>query len=441
MAVDSASSYKAATSQADLQFIKDGWELDDAESAELHNSTKDTLTFLFDMVRKYELPGDYALNKEAVENYVSWSSKPDSQLVNKVAWLEGHQSDYSEFGPYWLELAKDYYKSGEYSKCLDSIGRYESVTTRIFRKNIDYANVLPMAIISAKETMTNEEYVKTADNYCTIILANTKDDDWTLRFFTAQIYMDIYAITKDATYLKKAYKTTYDNVVVLVDGQKKMNEAYLKEVKEEKAKKDATKREKEEIKSYNKTIKEERKTALPPVSEALYLNCDLLFALAEECNITPSDKMTIEELLHENGENIFLTQVLDARFRFNDIEQIKANDIKMTFDGKSLTIPAVCVSDRSVLTVTVTGPDGSTTIDDWIVDKVTRPKDASVSDFEVIFRSKTGKDYKYQAGENVTIKIIPVMESPEECFEMDYKVIETKIAFVFKGIAFERVTG
>ena len=115
MAVDSATSYMTATSQADLQFLKDGWELDDKESEELHNSTKSALNYMLDMVRNYDIPGDYALNKEAVEDYVFWSSKPDSQLERKISWFESNLETYSAFGTYWLELAKDYYNYEDYN--------------------------------------------------------------------------------------------------------------------------------------------------------------------------------------------------------------------------------------------------------------------------------------------------------------------------------------
>ena len=58
MAVDAKTSYDSATSHADMQFIQEGWELDDAESSALHESTKAALTYLLDMVRTYDLPGD-----------------------------------------------------------------------------------------------------------------------------------------------------------------------------------------------------------------------------------------------------------------------------------------------------------------------------------------------------------------------------------------------
>ena len=441
MAVDAKSSYDSARSQADLQFLKDGWELDDAENAELHNSTKSALNYMLNMVRDYDLPGDYALNEESVKDFVSWSSKPDTQLVGKISWLETHESTYSEFGPYWLELAKDYYNSGDYERCLKSVEHYESIATRVFRKDIDYANALPMAIISAKETLNDSDYIEIADKYCTAILNNTKDNDWTLRYFAAQIYMDLYAQTKDSGYLDDAYQIAFDNVNILVDEQRTLNTAYLSDIVEEKAGKNASKREKEEVKSYNKSLKEERKIALPPVHEALYLNCDLLFALAEERNITPDEQSRIESIIHVGGENIFLTQALDNRFWFNGgTEELNADEAMISFNGEKFVIPAACVTDRSNLVMTISGPNGTSTIEDWTVTNVKRPKDATTSEFEVTYESKEGKAYKYQAGETVTIKVIPVEESPKEFLEFTYNVIEEKKAIILNGIKFERVT-
>ena len=441
MAVDSASSYKAATSQADLQFIKDGWELDDAESAEIHNSTKNALNYMFNMVRDYDLPGDYALSAEAVEDFVTWSSKPDSQLVNKIRWMESHKGTYEVYGPYWLEIAKDYYNSGRYQDCLDAFKEYEAISTRIFRRDIDYATALPMAIIAAKETLNSEDYRKLAENYCSVILRNTKDLNWSLRYFVAQIYIDLYRETNDDSYIDKAYQVVYDNVNELVNKQKEMNTAYLADVVEVKAGKDATKRQKEEIKQYNKVIKKERKTALPPVDEALYLNCDLLFSLAEMRDTTPNEKRDIEAMLHENGENIFLTQALDDRFWFDKrAEAMEIADIDVSFDGKKMTLPATCITNRSIISATVTGANGTISIDDWIVTNVKRPKGASCAEFIVYLESKNGKDYKYQVGDTVTIKVVPVSESPDEFMEFVYDVTAIKVAYVFPGIDFvERV--
>lgn len=104
---------------------------------------------MVNMVRENNLPGDYSLNEESVQAFVSW--KNNTNLVRKIAWLETNQSVYSQFGPYWLTMARCYYDSGEYEKCLESVDQYESIATRIFRKDTDYAEILPIAILSGKK--------------------------------------------------------------------------------------------------------------------------------------------------------------------------------------------------------------------------------------------------------------------------------------------------
>jgi len=437
MAVDSATSYTSATSQADLQYLKDGWELDDKEAEELHNSRKNALNYMFNMVRDNSLPGDFALNEDSVGSFVDWKNK--TNLTSKIAWFESNEKTYQEFGPYWLEMAKEYYDSGEYRKCLKAFAEYENVNTRILRQDFDYAKAAPMAIIAAKETMGNTKYVETAEKYLQIIKDNTKDTDWSLRYFAAQIYLDLYKTTEKKNYLNEAYKLAFDNVNCLIDTQKELNQKYLEDIVEIKPESDATKREKEEVKQYNKMLKAARKVELPPVSEALYLNCDLLFALAGEKNISNTEKNRVDSILHENGERIFLTEALDDRFWFNPIyEHIDAKNINITFDGKELTIPAICISDRSQVIMEVEQGGVKTTIADWKVESVTRKDKNDCTSFLVLFTSEMAKKYKYKAGDNIVIKVIPVAEAPNEAMVFDYDVIATKVVFVFDGIAFER---
>ncbi len=444
MGIDSATNFKNATSQADLQFLKDGWELEDSEASELHNSTKNALSYMFDIVRDYDLPGDYALNKGAIEDFVAWSSKPDSQLVRKISWFETNQKTYEEFGPYWLELAKDYYNHNQYKECLSCIKKYEKISTRIFRKDKDYAKVLPMAIISAKETMKDEgKYIKEAEEYCREIYKNTDDDEWEIRYFTAQIYMDLYARSeaKEGRYIDEAYKIIKENVNVLVDEQKNLNTTYFEDIKKAKAASGATDREKKEVKNYNKFIKEERKVALPPVSEALYLNCDLLFSLADKKKNSDTEKHDIDDILHENGEKLFLTDALDNRFWFeHNNEKLNLNDLDISFEGDSLTIPATIVTDRSNIVITITNGDETKTISDWEVKEVKRPKKSKdCSEFSVEYKSEEGNEYEFTSGEKIKITVTPVEETPEEHIDFKYNVVAIKKAFVFNDINFERV--
>ncbi|MCM1122600.1 MAG: hypothetical protein NC416_08455 [Eubacterium sp.] len=131
-----------------------------------------------------------------------------------------------------------------------------------------------------------------------------------------------------------------------------------------------------------------------------------------------------------------MTHALDDRFWFeNNHAGFNAAEIEVSFEGGELSIPAICITDRSAINVTVTG----TAMEDWVVTNVKRPKDASCSEFVVSLESEIGKKYKYQVGDRVTIKVIPVEESPDEYVEFEYDVIAAKKAFVFNGIDFERV--
>lgn len=439
MTIDSASKYASATSQATMQQLKDGWELDDEENAELHKSRKNALSYMLSMVRDNNLPGDYALNEDSVAKFVEW--KNESNLESKILWFESHESTYKMFGQYWLELAKNYYENGNYQKCIDSIEQYTSITSKIFRQDCAYAEVLPLAIISAKETMSIEDYIEYANTYAPIILKNTKDDNWALRYIVAQLYIDLYTFTNDTSYLEYACDIVFNSINILKKSQLNLNEEYLAGYQKIKAEKDATKREKKEIRQYNKLQKEHYKTAVPPVNEALYLNCDLLFALADKLHISKEKQNKIDAVLHENDKPLFLTTVLDNKFWFskrNDV--IDTNDIPIEFDGDTLLIPANYITEQSDIYITISNNKKEKVLDDWKITNTERPKKGGFDEYLVTLKSETAKDYKYKNGDHIKITIIPVKDSPEYCFNINYKVDISKIAKVIKDTKFKKVT-
>lgn len=455
MAVDSISGFFSSKAQADLQNIKDGWELDDEAKAELHQSTINTLNYMFDMVRDYDIPGDFALSKEAIEDYIKWAEKSDSELDGKISWFteQGHYNTYKMFGPYWLELAQDYYKKGEYEKCLESIESYERITTRVLRKDADYARVLPMAIVSAKNTMESKDYVEIADKYCSIIRNNTKDSDWVLRYFVAQTYIENYEITNDSAYIDKAYDITFNNVNNLVGDQRALNDKYQAELTPLDIPKDASKSKKKQIKAYNKALKKQRETELPPVNDALYWNCDRLFDLVkmkEEINRkedNEAEKRKIESILHikrKDGETtdewqpLFLTKPLDDYFWFIKLPKIDEDAINIEFKGTVMSIPAPYISDRYNVDVTVSGKPGP---GDWTVTNVTRPKNAGYEDF--IVSLKSDEKYEYKDGDVVKVVVTPVDDAsgkPKAKLIFQYKVVPKWSYAVTKAVNFERVT-
>ena len=282
MAINSISSYQSATTQAELQYLQDGWELDDEASEVFYNLRSDAFDYMIDIVREYDLPGYLALNEKAIEEFVSWKGKDD--VNRRILFLENNVETYQAFGSYWLLLAESYYSIGNYAQCLDAIHSYETLSTRIFRKDYEYAKILPLAVIASEHVLTENEFVAIAEQYAKKILDNIDTEDWDLRYFATQIYVNLYAKTQNTTYLWDAYSVVLSNVNYLVDEQLTMNTTYTAKVQEEAIPAGTTKDKETQIKKYNQLVKEKRKTELPPVSEPLMLNCDLLFSIATQLN-------------------------------------------------------------------------------------------------------------------------------------------------------------
>ncbi len=163
MAVDSVTSYAAATEELDLQYLQDGWALDDEEAATLHNSRKNTFSYMIKMVRDYDVPGDLSLTEKSVEEFVKW--KNNTNTVARIHFLESNKDTYQNYGGYWLLLAESYYDNGDYQKCLQSINSYEALDVRIFRKDYEYSRVLPLAINAAEQVYNSADYVSEAKRY------------------------------------------------------------------------------------------------------------------------------------------------------------------------------------------------------------------------------------------------------------------------------------
>lgn len=441
MAVDSYTSYSSSKSDADLQYLKDGWELDDAQANTLHNSSLQLFNYMLDMSREYSIPAEYSLTEESVKEFVKWENTKN--IVQKLQFLENNKKTYEKFGNYWLVLAKTYYDAADkgydedgYEKCLKAIAEYENLNVSIFRKDHEYVSVLPIAISAAAETMTKPQYVEFADKYSQKILNNTSNDEWALRYFAAQTYIDLYTKTKGDFYLKKAYDITLNNVNELVSEQKTQNAEYLADIVEEKIPEDSTKQEKQDIKQYNKMIKEQRKKELPPVYEPLILNCDLLFALAGQIDIKQSEKKKIENILREDGEPLFLTKSLDDLYSFSDIV---SEQYDISFDGKNVMIPAKCLSDSSILKVTVFDGDG-TPFEDVELVEVDRAKQKNIDNFVATYSSKELSKYKYTGDSVIQIDLVPVEGSNCQNISASFKVAEMKkFAFLIDNPVFERV--
>lgn len=436
MAVDSYSSYTAYTEETDLQYLQDGWALDDEESAEVHNSRLMAFSYMLGMVRENELDGESALNENAVDQFVEW--KNNTNVTRRIQFLESNEKTYKALGEYWIVLAHSYFENENYQKCLDAISHYESAGAKIFRKDYDYGKVLPRAILSARNILEEADYIKAADKYLPLIIENSDISDWAINYFVASTYADLYARTNNVTYIEAAYKLEKDVVNELIDEQQKLNEKYLADIQEVEADKNADKKEKKEVASYNKMIKEQRKIELPPISDALYINCEMLLALANELNLSSSQKNELDKMLHDNGEALFLNQFAEAKTHFTNSTITALSSPIISYSGDELHIPAVLLSNDSVIKTVIKSADGTITIDDWKLEEVDRKK-KTLSEFDAKYMSSAAKKVKYTDGTIVQVYIYKDREALEPEAIIRFKATEYTKFGVFHPLSFLRI--
>lgn len=429
MALDSINSYLTSSAQADMQYLQDGWDLDDKQAAVLHGIRKGTFNYMVETVREYQLPGKLALTEQAVSDFVIWKNKSNNLQV--IQFFEENRETYQAFGPYWLTLADCYFRNGDYAKCLEAIAQYELLNTQIFRRDYEYARILPLAIIAAHEEQDTISYIETATRYSEMILRNTTNNEWPLRYFAAQTFIELFSLTNNHDYLLRAYDIALSNVNYMVEEQKSLNSTYLENVKTITADKTATKSQQEEIKQYNKLLTEKRKTELPPIYEPLLLNCELLFSLAEELGMPETELQRIDGILHENGEPIFLIEPINAQYSMKSDPDIDSLKGCIVFDGTLLSIPVQLVSEQYSIKVSVT-TDGETIVyDDWTLEKVERKDKSDISSFVAHFSSKAIKKHKFAVGARISVKIQPDTEYSTSMICCDYNAVAGKTLMVF----------
>ena len=404
MAIDAASSYESAKAAAELQYLKDGWQLDDDEAEELHQSRKDMFDHMVNIVNDYKFDGYLALTEEPVAEFSRW--KNEENVVARIQFLESNQKTYQAYGGYWLTLAESYYDNGEYQKCVEAVLAYEGIAARIFRRDFEYAHVLPLAIAASEQIHSIEEYVANAGRWAEAILINTKNEDWALRYFAAQTYIDLYDKTGQDNYLRMAYEAALDNVTNLLHEQQDLNTAYLGKVQEVQEPKGATKEKKKEVKKVNELLKETRKKELTPASEALQLNCDLLFAIAELVKIDDAEKMRVNTILHLNGARLFLNENVDNKYWFTKQNPKEADDIDIAFGGTVLVVPVAFVNDEASIQVSVKEKETDQAVDisDWHLDKVERKEEGNIDTFGAFYLSEEAKRHSW--GPEADIQII-----------------------------------
>lgn len=357
--------------------------------------------------------------------------KNNENVVARIRFLESNQKIYQSYGGYWLILADAYYNNGEFRNCLNAIETYEAMGTRLFRWDYEYARVLPLAIASAEQVYSEDEYVEHAAKWADAIVENTQNKDWALRYFAAQTYVSIYGKIQDKTNLQKAYEIVLDNVNYLVKEQKTLNATFLAAVKETPVPKGATNSEKDQINNYNKMLKETRKTEFVPVSEPLRLNCDLLFGIAAELEIPDAEKSRADAILHPNDARLFLNMSLDDIYWFDISSKPQTEAADIEFGGTSMVLPIRILSQNATITVLVMEKDAEkpVIIRDWKLDRVERGTEGDISTYVAIYTSEEAKNHFWGVESDINISVMGNPDFSEEPFTFEYTTEGTKRAW------------
>ena len=414
MPMDMFLSYEEIRAGIEAEYLQQNWELTQEEGKTISGIRKNLFSYMVDTVRNYGIEGDLTLNEDAVKKYAEMCEETNS--TTRIRYLERNADQYTGFSDYWLLLGRSYFENGRYEECLTAINNYEELNLHIFRKDRNYAEVLPLAIASAKEVYDNKKYVQETERLLGNLLKNIDSDNWEKKYYAAVVYSDLYYVTKDKKYLQEAYAQALDNVALLAEVQREKNSEYLADVKELTVPKgkDAPKEEQDAIKNYNKVLNNTRKTELPPIYEPLLLNCELLFTVAKDLNISSSEKKTADSILHNKDQALFLIKPLDDLYWFNHKKE--KDNIDASFEGDKLRLPAKYLSADYQIDVTVINGSNKTVYSDWKIDKVERGKKAESRNIETHYVQLSSKDIKKaEYTESTKVKVIIQPKENSEC--------------------------
>ena len=397
--IGSYSSYQDGIDLLTQEYLRDGWELDDEQKSILHTSRTNLFQYLLDTVQNENIPGEMVLSEGTIKEFVEWINQ--TNVHQKIRYLESEEDKYKVFASYWHELVGCYYEVGDYEKCLAAMEQYERVCGDLFKQDGYLAQVLPIAIAAAHEVYETEAYIPIAERYLSLLKDNALNTDWSLRYFAAQMYIDLYNQTEDDGYLSEALEILIDNVNHLTRKQRQLNTDYISGVKTIEESENAGDTQLDLIGGFMDYLNSLRKVELPPIYEPLTVNCDLLFALAEKLDVSQAKKDEVENILRGGGEPLFLSEALEQKYSFGTgVLYFTAQ-----FNKETMVLPVSCVSEKSVIRVSVT-TDGTTTVhEDWVVQSVDRPS-ADFTSFVVTYASESIKEQQWNGDSIVTVEVV-----------------------------------
>ena len=436
MAIDAVSSYQSGMSSAELTFLKDSWDLDDKESDTIHSLRKQAFMYMVEVVKGYTLPDKMTLTEKKVDKLVEWNEKnlKEVSAASKVHFYKTYETDYEGFGQYWLARATAHFDNNEFEECLKAIQHYEELKIGIYRQDYEFAKVLPVAIGAASRVYDDKTYVEVASRYADLILENTEiRNDWALRYFAAQTFIDISARTQDKEYLRKAYNIALQNANELKAEQKKLNNEYIADLKPEEIPMGTSETKKKEIEEYNKQKQQERETALPPVYEPLKLNLDLLYALADQLKITDAEREKMEDILYVDGQSLFLSIPMNDLYRNPGSQR----SLEAMFNGRDITLPVNYLTPATEIVAYMNEGDDTGTFNDWVITKVERRVKNNVESYIATYHSKAAETYDFKKAQDITFYIRSLGSTEDQVYQISYKINNSKEWVFFDKAEFD----
>jgi len=348
---------------------------------------------MIDIVRIHSL-GGVTLNEESIDNFVSF--RLDENIHRKRHALESNRNLYADYGPYWLELANTYYQLGMYNECIQAIREYEVIQIPIFRKDYDYAKMLPFVIISASYVFTNPtEYSSEVEQYLRKLIDNTNESQWSLRYFAAQMYIHLASISNRSRNLTSAYNLLLNNVRFLSHEQERLLNQYISQIDERIPQGISRERRRQQEKMINE-LKRQRRTELPPLHEGLVTNYQVLFVLMQELQTSAPARNEINAII----DNAFISPTLRNHYigehhelRSPRISRVNVLDAVASLPGRvtgtqswsafSLELPAVYLTNNSVINVNIRSNNRAVPMHDlpYSVTEVIRGRNALVHEY------------------------------------------------------------
>jgi len=354
MTIDSIFKFQSAQNNAQMEFLKNNWELDDNESAALHNMRTKALSYMIDIARSYKLAMSDTLNEQSIDNFVKYTQ--DENLQRRRQALENNRSLYGKYGPYWLVLAETYYDLEMYRECITAVQEYEKIRSLVLRKDYDFARLIPKIIMAISNVYgTNATYLNQTKEYLDKLITNTTDADWALRYFAAQTYISMASTSDRRSNLTAAYNLLMGNVTYLSKEQEALLAAYIAPI-DETIPRGTTKEKEKKIKKMISELKKQRKTELPPMHEGLLMNYQVLFALFQELNTAAAEIKRVNAIV----DKAFVNPQLRHQY-FS--EPLVMDNITLTHDGSfdtlDLVVPAVYLDENTKYPIDILDKEGN----------------------------------------------------------------------------------